>query len=253
MQQNLSSSHIGNRIVFQNLSLPHLAHGVFNRWGGVSKGPWSSLNAAYTVGDSILDVKHNRQLIKDALGVERLISARQIHGAKVHVVEKMPAADVEVDGCDALLTTVAGIGLLIQHADCQAILLHDPVLKVAGIVHAGWRGSVANIIASTITNMVDVFGTHPADVLAAISPSLGPCCAEFVNYEKELPTAFNRFQVRPAYFDFWQISLQQLQMAGLRPAHISLAGECTVCQPDYFSYRREKITGRCASVIGLIQ
>ncbi|UCD66347.1 MAG: laccase domain-containing protein, partial [Deltaproteobacteria bacterium] len=130
-------------------------------------------------------------------------------------------------------------------------MLYDHAKKVVGIAHAGWRGSVANIIASTVSAMSDAFATDPVDLIAAISPSLGPCCAEFVNYRSELPVALHDYQVRPDYFDFWAISRDQLCKAGLRLENIHIAGICTCCSHDYFSYRRDKKTGRFASVIGL--
>jgi hypothetical protein len=142
--------------------------------------------------------------------------------------------------------------LLVQQADCQAVLLHDPVRKVVANVHSGWRGSVLNIIGKSVRQMINDFGTAPPDIQAAISPSLGPCCAEFVNQATELPEDFMSYQVRPNYFDFWAISHDQLKAAGVPSQHIHLAATCTVCNHEYFSFRREGITGRSASVIGLL-
>jgi copper oxidase (laccase) domain-containing protein len=88
-------------------------------------------------------------------------------------------------------------------------------------------------------------------LFAAISPSLGPCCGEFVNYHQELPEAFHGYQIRPNYFDFWAISKDQLRDSGVRSEQIEIAEKCTVCEEDYFSYRRDGVTGRFASVIGL--
>jgi copper oxidase (laccase) domain-containing protein len=99
--------------------------------------------------------------------------------------------------------------------------------------------------------MNHAFATKAADLVAAISPSLGPCCAEFVNYLTELPLAFHDYQVRPNYFDFWAISHDQLCSAGVKSENIHTANICTCCNHDYFSYRRERETGRFASVMGL--
>ena len=112
---------------------------------------------------------------------------------------------------------------------------------VAANVHCGWRGSVQNIIGSTINKMTDRFATVPSRLVAVISPSLGSCCAEFIHYEKELPLPFWNFQVKPNYFDFKAISKYQLTEAGVRPDRISIMDICTVCNPNWFSYRREKI------------
>jgi copper oxidase (laccase) domain-containing protein len=104
--------------------------------------------------------------------------------------------------------------------------------------------------------MTEQYGSNPADLLAAISPSLGPCCAEFINYKKELPEVFYTFMLSGDHFDFWQISRYQLCCAGLVESHIRTVGICTCCSPDYFSYRRASrtdggVTGRNCSVIML--
>jgi len=232
-------------------NFPTLLHGVFNRHGGVSLPPYNSLNVSFGVDDDPQRVKANRALLKQSLGVDILVSGQQVHGSKVHVVAAKPAADEEIAGCDAFITNVAGIGLMIQQADCQAVMLFDPQRQVVANIHCGWRGSVANIIATTIRVMTAQFTTDPSHLLAAISPSLGPCCAEFVHYEQELPEHFQPFQVKPCYFDFTAISNHQLQEAGVKPANISATALCTVCDPNWFSYRRKKKTGRFCSIIGL--
>jgi len=240
-----------SRLVFPGFSYPSLFHGTFTRRGGVSPAPYDSLNVAYGLDDDEGNVRENRDRIKASLNIRMLVSCRQVHGDRVAVIAEKPATDIVVNGHDALITAETGIGLMIQHADCQAILLHDPVKKVVGIIHAGWRGSVANIAPKTVAAMRKSYGCDPADLRAAISPSLGPCCAEFVNYQQELPAEFYRYQVRPHHFDFWAISRDQLHRAGVRTGNIAVANHCTVCNPDYFSFRRDRITGRCASVIGI--
>ena len=240
-----------NRLIFPGISSPPLIHGIFTRWGGVSPAPYDSLNVAYDLDDDENNVRKNRDRIKACLDIRMLVSCRQVHGDRIAVIEEKPATDLFVDGHDALITDRAGIGLMIQHADCQAILLHEPVKRVVGIIHAGWRGSVANIARKTVQAMHRSYGCDPVNMRAAISPSLGPCCAEFRNYQRELPAEFHKYQVRPQYFDFWAISRDQLHQAGIRARNIAVANQCTVCNPDYFSFRRDRITGRCASVIGI--
>ena len=193
----------------------------------------------------------NRALIREELGLSRLVSARQVHGDSVLVVDWLPEADVELADHDALMTNIAGLGLMIQQADCQAIMLYDPEHGAVANIHSGWRGSVANIIAKTVAAMTAVYKTRPGSLCAAISPSLGPCCGEFVNYRQELPKALHGYQARPNHFDFWAISRDQLRNSGVRSEQIEIARSCTVCEGDYFSYRREGLTGRFASVIGI--
>lgn len=153
---------------------------------------------------------------------------------------------------DALVTDIAGLHLVIQVADCQPLLLYDPVQNVIANVHSGWRGSVLNIIGSVVEIMAQRFGCQAQNMIAGVGPSLGPCCAEFVNFRKELPESFWKFQTGHNRFDFWEISKNQLIEAGVFETNISLSRICTPCNTNlFYSYRREKVTGRFAAVIGL--
>jgi len=236
---------------FPGLVAEGLLHGVFSRQGGTSRSPYHSLNVSLGVGDDPAAVLANRASLKSALGLTTLVSARQVHGDRILTVATPPAGDFEADGYDALVTGCR-VGLMIQQADCQAVILHDPVTPALGLVHAGWRGSVAGIIGSTVRAMVGAFGSDPARLLAAISPALGPCCAEFINYRRELPVWMHDFQVRQNHFDFPAITARQLAEAGVKPERISRAGLCTHCNSDYFSYRRDRVTGRFATVAALV-
>lgn len=244
--------------VFQNLSgVAGLAHGVFTRHGGVSAPPFASLNAAWNIGDSHEAVRENISRIGRALGVDVLVAAPQVHGDTVHVIDAEALAHAEdrfpvrvTPPGDALVTDLPGVALMIKVADCQAIFLVDPVKRVIANVHSGWRGSVGALPCKAVAVMRERFGCRPEDMLAAIGPSLGPCCAEFKNYRDELPPEFWSFQVKPRYFDFWAISRHQLVQAGLRPENIEAAQRCTVCEKgEFFSYRGEGTTGRLAAVV----
>lgn len=226
-------------------------HGIFNRHAGISSAPYDLLNVSYGVGDDPQQVEENRQRIKDHLGAEVLISGKQVHATNIYVTEKTPQTDMELAGFDAFISNIPGIALMVQQADCQAVMLCDPDKKVVANIHCGWRGSVSNIISKTIFVMKKRFNCKPAALLATISPALGPCCAEFVNYRTELPAHLHGFQVKPNYFDFPAISRQQLCEAGVKTCNIATAPICTVCDRDWFSYRREGTTGRFCSVIGI--
>lgn len=229
------------------------AHGICSCDGGCSPPPFATLNLSYGVGDQPANVAANRHKVKLALGADFLVSAGQVHGDQIFCAHD-PGRDTEVQGYDALLTDRPGTGLLIQQADCQAVLLHDPQRKAIAAIHCGWRGNVSNIIATTIARMHEEYRSEPSALRALISPSLGPCCAEFRNFKNEFPSELHRFQVRPRYFDLWRLSAAQLSAAGVLPANIETMGICTVCSPAYFSYRRSKreglpATGRNGSVI----
>jgi len=232
--------------------LPAVSSVTFSRHGGASEAPYHSRNVGLHVGDKEVRVLRNRALIKEELGLACLVSAHQVHGDSILNVDWLPDADVEHAGHDAMMTNIPQVGLMIQQADCQAVMLYDPEHGAVANIHSGWRGSVANIIAKTVAAMRVAYGTKPTALFAAISPSLGPCCGEFIQYQTELPLSFHAYQVRPNHFDFWAISRDQLRDCGVRSEQIEIAGRCTVCGGDYFSYRRDKVTGRFASVIGMV-
>jgi YfiH family protein len=227
-----------NSLSFDLLSqFPEIAHASFTRHGN------------FDVSDHSEHVHANCAQIQKLLGISHLIQSKQCHGADIYIVDD-PLA--KVPACDALITTHADIGLMIKHADCQAALFYDPINKVIAAAHAGWRGSVAQIYTKTIDILKTQFGSSPENILVCISPSLGPENAEFKNYKIELPEAFWQYQVKPNYFDFWAISQNELMQAGVLSHHIQMAKCCTYNNSDdYFSYRRDKTTGRHGTVIAM--
>ena len=231
-----------------------LRHGFFTRQGGVSSEPYRSLNLSLTVGDRREAVAENRRLVRQEMGLTTLAAATQEHGCREAVVAGNPvgpAGELEV-AADILLTDRPGVGLLIKQADCQAVVFYDPGRRVVANVHCGWRGQVQNVLGVAVTRLGARFGCGPADLYAAVSPSLGPCCAEFRHFRREFPPEFWPYQVRPNYFDLWRLSRDQLLAAGLKPEHLDLAGLCTRCRAaEFFSYRRDGVTGRQGTVIGL--
>jgi hypothetical protein len=234
-------------------AFPELVHGVFTRQGGVSAAPYASLNLSFAVGDRPGAVAENRRRLQQALGLDGLASATQVHGRReARVTRGNPAPEAEIPGADILITRQPGLGLLIKQADCQAVFLYDPEHRVAANVHCGWRGQVQNILAEAVARLKQDYGARPGALYAAIGPGLGPCCAEFTNFRQEFPEPLWQYQVRPNYFDLWQLSFDQLTAAGLKPDHIETARLCTRCHPeDFFSYRRDGTTGRQGAVLGL--
>lgn len=192
----------------------------------------------------------NLSIIQGHIGAERLSFMNQVHGSNVKVIRDH-GSDVEgTPEADAFITDVPGTALLVKLADCQSVMIFDPGRRVAGNVHCGWRGSVSNILARAVGEMCRSFGSHPGDLVAAIGPSLGPCCAEFVTYREIFPPGFRRFMVGENHFDLWALSVHQLMEAGLAQEKIELARLCTRCRTDlFFSHRGEGRTGRFATVI----
>jgi YfiH family protein len=231
-------------------------YGFFDRHGGVSSGLFASRNIGRNVGDQEEAVAANRKRVKEISDFSLLLSAKQVHGTEIFCLTDPLSGDLEVGEADGLVTDLPGVGLMIQQADCQAVLLFDPVKEVIAAVHCGWRGSVQGILEHVVRIMMKNYGTAPGDLHAVISPSLGPCCAEFVNYRRELPQAFQQFMVGSNHFDFWRISRHQLVACGMAEGRIRTAAICTCCSDDYFSYRRavrcsSGVTGRNCSVIAL--
>lgn len=231
----------------------HFGYKMFDRNGGSGGGLFFSNNVGLLVGDTTGTVLANRSRVKKQLNLTSLLSAKQVHGTEVYCLTEPLEVDQEVEGYDALVTDLPEVGLMIQQADCQAVLLFDPVKKVIAAIHCGWRGSVQNILALTVAAMVSRYGTKPENLQARISASLGPCCAEFVNYNDELPVEYQDFMVKDNHFDFWKISAAQLQNAGLNSSRIHAVSLCTCCSDNYFSYRQavrksNGVTGRNCSV-----
>jgi len=261
-------------------NLPGIRHGIFTRNTGVSSDPFRSLNISFSVGDDDRNVRRNREIISKCLNQEDLVFADQVHGSRVMVFPKDNNNVIifDSDGCgevepweilsrqigvsnpdseheyvgDALVTNIQKKILVIQVADCQSVIMYDPVQQVVANVHSGWRGSINDIIGFTIKVMNKSFGCFACDIVAGIGASLGPCCAEFVNYEKEIPKRYWKYKDDNDHFDFWSLSCDQLCKAGVLMDNVNLSRLCTKCNPDrFFSFRGEGATGRFASVIGL--
>jgi hypothetical protein len=228
---------------------PFLRHGSFLRRGGVSRGPFQSLNVGFGAGDCAEHVEENRARILRTLSPQKppcLITGKQIHGDNVHYVEAH--GHYETLQSDSLITRLPDVALMIRHADCQAAIIYDPQHRALAVVHSGWKGSALNIYSKTIAAMQKLVFSRPENLLVGISPSLGPESSEFKNYKEELPPEFWNFQIRENYFDFWKISEWQLQEVGVLPHHIEIAKIDTFAhKEDYFSYRREKLCGRNAT------
>ena len=247
-------------------NLPGILHGVFTRKNGKSKGPFKSLNVSFGVGDNDQTVLENRTMISRCIDEKDLVFLEQVHGIRIAVFSKenhfcrvfnragclkgeyskifsRPTDTLGIDSehrfeADVVVTNIPRKFLVIQVADCQSVLIFDPVRKVVANVHSGWRGSINNIIGCTLKVMEYSFGCRPRDMVAGIGPSLGPCCAEFVNYKKEIPEAFWKYKSYTNHFDFWSISRDQLCEAGVLFENVDLSGMCTKCDSTrFFSFR----------------
>lgn len=246
-----------------------VAHAFTTRLGGVSPVPYDSLNLGFHVGDDPRCVQINRQLACGALGIDagRLVAGRQVHGDRVMTVGAAEAgrgARSEEDALpevDALVTAVPNVPLSGYYADCVPLFFLDPVRRVAALAHAGWKGTVLCIGAKTVRHMERYHGSRPGDILAAVGPSIGPCCYEvdapvMEAVNKCLPNAHGLARPgRPGrwWLDLPEVNRRILLETGVRWENITMAGYCTACRSDFFfSYRRQKgRAGRMASLIML--
>jgi len=239
-----------------------LIHAVFTRQGGVSPEPWAALNLGSMVGDDSERVRENQRLALASLfrDLESVYDVWQVHGVAVAIANAPRPPKVPHLQADVVLTDKPGLTLLMRFADCVPILLHDPVRKVVGIAHAGWMGTVRGTARFAVEAMQKHYGSMPADILAAIGPSIGPD-----HYEVGADVAL---QVKQSFrsdasdllslntgsmkFDLWAANRLLLEQAGV--SQVEVAGLCTACNTgDWYSHRAEKgRTGRFGAIIALV-
>jgi hypothetical protein len=239
--------------------LPAPARGVFTtRAGGLSRPPWDSLNLAVHVDDAFAAVQHNRALLVDALGVEGLAFAKQVHGAGVRVVRGLSKRTSRgLDDCDALVTSVPGIALVMMGADCLPVLLAGSSAAgttggaVVGAAHVGRGGLVAGVLPEVVRVMR---AEGAADMTAVIGPGICGACYEVPGsmageVEKAVPGTRCTTRSGTVGLDLVAGARTQLAALGVRTTHV---GGCTLEQPErFFSYRRDGLTGRHGGVVWL--
>jgi YfiH family protein len=263
-------------------NLPWLIHGFSTKPGGVSNQDGQKvLNLGFTEWDTKENVLENRRLFQCALGATdlKLISLKQIHSDVIHLLDAPPA---KICQGDASITNRPGLLLAVQTADCVPILLVDPKKRAVAAIHAGWRGTLQRIVVKAIGKMQMQFKSNPADLLAAIGPSIGGCCYEvgtevakqFLSQFAEAPEWFDEFRTgdepnpiqwlnmmppghqpppKNVLLDLRKANRAQLLGVGLRAQNVFASDLCTACRRDLlFSYRKEGAqSGRLMSVIGI--
>jgi purine-nucleoside/S-methyl-5'-thioadenosine phosphorylase / adenosine deaminase len=264
------------------LKFPWLVHGFSTRPGGVSSLESEKvLNLGFMEWDARENVLENRRLFQSVLGAADLdlVPLKQIHS---DVIRVFPGPAAEPCKGDASATDRPRLLLAIQTADCVPILLVDPKKRAVAAIHAGWRGTLARITQKAVGQMQFEFGTKPSDLLAAIGPSVGPCCyevaADFVTKftaqfadaadyfdeprSGEEPNPLQWLNMKPpghqpppknVHLDLRKANSSQLAAAGLLARNIYISDLCTACHTGLlFSHRREgPLSGRLMSVIGL--
>lgn len=247
-------------------------HAFSTRIGGVSEGPFESLNLGLSRGDVPEAVEENYNRFLKAVGAKAPVCrVRQVHGKIVHEAPERDARKVfEIsalfgglpprDG-DGLMTDRAEVPLMVYYADCMPILLFDPVRRVCAAVHSGWRGTVLRIAGEAVRRMTERYGSAPGNILAAVGPSAGPfryevseeVAAQFMTeFGEKSGVVLRRAEeargrypglveseafVRP-HVDLWRAALCALVEAGVPENQVFISGICTVSEPErYFSHR----------------
>ncbi len=266
-------------------ALPWLVHGFSTRAGGFTTiymsdrkagDPAGELNLGFTPDDGRGTVQANRELLLSQLtDVWGLVTVRQTHSAILHRVDE---SDVLSPGSppllfgDGLMTDVPGVLLGILTADCVPVLVVDRRRRVVAAFHAGWRGTVQQIVETGILRMREEFGSVPEDLLAAVGPAIGACCytvgeevrQQFANYFPYAEDLFSYPTAGPgshdgvgpaARLDLAEANRRQLMAAGLAESAITVIGACTSCHTErFFSHRAERgVTGRMMAVVGVCQ
>jgi YfiH family protein len=239
-------------------------HGFFGRSGGISAGPYSSLNVSFTVGDDVDKVEHNRQRILQMLGCEGfpLATVDQVHGAHVVVVSsREEALCTPVQKADALVTDVPGIALGVMTADCAPILLCDPGAPRIAAVHAGWRGALLGVVEETL-RILEAKGSPATSLVAVIGP-----CIQRASYQVSEAFRHPFLEKNPHWSRFFQESASSVWTFDLPQFLCHRLTELGVKQwealpidtythTDFFSFRRAQretqgLCGRQMSVIAL--
>ena len=235
------------RLKADDLEFDGISHGFFTREGGVSAGKFASLNCGFGSGDETENVARNRAIVAETLGCGRdgaVMTPHQHHSADVAVVTEAYRHD-EAPKADAVVTTVPKLTIGVLSADCAPVLFADPVAKIVGAAHAGWRGAVGGVLAATVAEMGRL-GAEPGRMTAVVGPAIGQrnyeVGPEFRDEFLSLDQGFERFFVqyeaggRP-HFDLAGFAVSRLEAAGV--GHVAALPHCTYENESlFFSYRR---------------
>lgn len=221
-------------------------HGFSTRLGGVSTGCFSSLNLSFDRGDDPGAVKENFRRIGEAIGVrcEDMVMSRQTHTTNIRRVTeedrgKGIVRERDYQDVDGLVTNVPGICLVTSYADCVPLYFVDPVKRVVGLSHSGWRGTVGKIGRKTVEMMRREFGSDPSDILAAVGPSVCMDCYEVSTdvaerfmkaFESRFwDQLFHKKEDGKYQLNLWKANELILREAGILKEHLAVTNVCTRC------------------------
>ena len=230
-----------------------LQHCFTTRFGGVSTGNYGTWNLCQNIRrDSPENIRKNYDILAEVMGTtpDRLVLTDQTHTSNIRTVTlddlgKGVTKPMDYEDVDGLVTNLRGVGIVSQHADCNALFFYDPVKHVIGVAHSGWRGTLKRIGAVMLKRMADEFGSVPGDVIIGIGPSL---CQDCFEVDEDVAEAFfddceeyRRFSYQKGikyYLDLWAINRYILCEAGASDENVNCMGLCTKCHNDvFFSHR----------------
>jgi polyphenol oxidase len=225
------------------VELPGATAVFTTRHGGVSAGPYESLNLGRFTDDDPDAVARNRESLQAQLGV-RFAYGRQVHGKRVIRAQAATDPDAPLVEADGHATNVAGVAPMVLSADCLPIAVAGG--GAVAMLHAGWRGLAAGIVAEGVATVREL-GEAGAPLAAAIGPGAGPCCYEVSEDVHEAFAAYGPSVRRGRNLDLKAVARLALHEAGVHDVHD--VGLCTICSTEFFSHRRDHgVTGRQAGV-----
>ena len=256
-------------ITFPNMEKVGVTAAFTTRLGGVSCGQYASMNMSFTNGDDPENVRQNYNILFSSLGLdpEKAVISHQTHTDNIRIVTKEDIGkgiirERDYKDVDGLVTNIPGVALVTQFADCVPLLFFDPKKQVIAASHAGWRGTVLEIGLKTVKIMRELFGSDPADILAAIGPSIGKCCYEVddpvaleiekISYLKKEKLLFSKGGGK-YQLDLKETNRQILINAGIKDSNICVSDLCTCCHSEIFHSHRATAgkRGNLAAVIAL--
>lgn len=238
-------------------------HGIIFCFTTRNSGPGNdgvnSFNLDYYAGGNEENVRKNREIILKKLELEKMrkiYSVKQVHGTNILNINKNMnlESDKIMEEADCLITDLKDIPIMVMGADCNLILMADIDKKVIAAVHAGWKGTLEGLAGKVISYMKENFGSKSRDIFVAFGPSIRKCCYKIdSNVLKRFTDKFGLGSFftkknNDIYLDLVKLNHIQLEKSGIGEENIFDCGKCTHCSEDFFSYRRNKATGRQAGI-----
>ncbi|HBR29223.1 MAG TPA: peptidoglycan editing factor PgeF [Firmicutes bacterium] len=233
-----------------------LAQGFSARWPELKVTERSTKGSIGELTEKEAEAENRRHFLAVfGLTADQTWLLKQVHGDVILAVEGPPSPGTTRPEADALVTNGRGVGLATIHADCVPVVLVDPVRRVIGAVHAGWKGTLAGIAPKTLDVMAAKYGSVPSDCFAAIGPAIGPCCYRVTPervalFQKKWPQLDWEASRSNSTLDLPRINQELLVDYGLKPTRIEQSQLCTACRrADFYSFRREQTGQRMLSVV----